>query len=71
MATEGLKDVEVSLMSTLYHSSRCMPLFLDPVLRSLVTAGFVEGLSLVGLLVGYMGTRTDSDEPTGTNRVQL
>lgn len=25
-----------------------MPLFLDPVLRSLVTAGFVEGLSLVG-----------------------
>lgn len=48
MATEGLKDVEVSLMSTLYHSSHCMLLFLGPVLCSLVAAGSLRGLSLVG-----------------------
>lgn len=41
MATEGLKDVEVGLIFVPYHSPRCMPLLLDPVLHSLVAAGFV------------------------------
>lgn len=66
MATEGLKDVEVGLMFVPYYSSLCMPLLLDPILRSIITAGFAGRLSLVGLV-----TQTDGDKPTGTNRVQL
>lgn len=71
-ATEGLKDVEVSSMLVLYYLPRDMSLLLDTVLRSLVVVGPLWGCRVVfGGLVSYMGTRTDGDEPTGTNRVKL
>lgn len=63
--TEGLKDVEVSLMPFAYHPPLYMSLLLDPVLRSLAAAGFVAGAVFGGVPITY------GDEPTGTNRIKL